>query len=130
MRLPLGRLIQRLREHFPHADACEIERSRGYGAQVNGWDAQLDGKDTVVVGVALLLHISAGCEDWFYDFEATIPGCDVRFGLHDSTALFVEGESSLVESVVRGFRDVRLTVPPEVLTDAERGGTMTARGDA
>ena len=115
MHLPLGRLIQRLREQFPHADSCEITRSRGYGEQVNRWHEQLDSKDMVVVGVALLFQISAGGEDWFYDLEATIPECDVRFGLHDSTALFVEGEETLVESIVRGFRDVRLTVPPEGL---------------
>jgi hypothetical protein len=107
MGLPLGRLIQRLREQYPAAEGCEITRSQGYGEQVVTWDGQLDGSESVVAELVLLQRICTDREEWFYNFDAALPGYDVRFGLHDSTALFIEGERASVEPLTRGFVDVR-----------------------
>lgn len=110
MRLPLGRLIQRLREQYPDADACEITRSQGHGEQVNLWDGQLEGEDRVIAELSLLHGICTDGEEWFYNLDVALPVYQIRFGLHDSTALFVEGERVSVESLTSGFFDVRLAL--------------------
>ena len=108
--LPLRTLVARI-----GAIACAsgapvfVRRSQGYGLAVNRLDDALDDADEVTVSYEELEGLSVGTEEWFYDLEArcaTAMG-SVVFGVHDSTALFVEGPSPLVERIVVVFGDVR-----------------------
>jgi hypothetical protein len=52
--------------------------------------------------------LAAGTEEWFYDVEVRVPGSSITFGLHDSTALFVDGEDAVVARIASAFSDTRL----------------------
>lgn len=107
MRLPLGKLVERLRQQYPAAKMCAVSRSEGYGERVNAWDDDLESSGEVAVDLAMLQRLCNDDQEWFYEFDAVLPGFDIRFGLHDSTVLFVEGEPSAAEALTRGFSDVR-----------------------
>lgn len=107
-RFPLQRLFRGVLEATEtRAEVCEVSRARGYGLRVNELERGLEVADAVTVPVSDLDELSAGVEEWFYDLEARVPGTDIRFGLHDSTALFVEGEQVLCEAVAAMFTDYR-----------------------
>lgn len=107
-RFPLQRLIRRIGEVAgDESRACEVRRARGFGERVNALDERLDSVEAITVPLAELEELSRGTEEWFYDLDATLLGTSVRFGLHDSAALFLEGTPSLVAEVVRVFDDAR-----------------------
>lgn len=107
-RFPLQRLLRRVRDLVgPGLRSFELTRARGYGLQVREWEEALEGADRIVVPFELLDGLSAGTEEWFYDLEAHVPGAGVRFGLHDSTALFVEAPPEIAEALAGAFGDVR-----------------------
>ena len=89
------------------ATVCNLSRARGYGLRVRELDVLLETVDSVSVALSELDELSTGIEQWFYDLTAELPGVALRFGLHDSTALFVEGEGPVVEAVASKFSDVR-----------------------
>lgn len=101
--LPLAKLVAVLRSEYPTAEACEISAARGYGLQVCAWDAATDTLDHVVVKLATLEQLLREKQEWFYDLQAVIRAVPIAFGLHDSSALFVEGQDSKLLRVVRHF---------------------------
>jgi hypothetical protein len=107
-RFPLQRLIRRVRSVAGSSSpTCEVTKARGYGLQIREWELTLDSEDNIVVAFDLLDSLSQGTDEWFYDFEAQLSDVDVRFGLHDSTALFVEAMPSIAEQIVSVFTNVR-----------------------
>lgn len=107
-RFPLQRLLRQvIKVTGTNAEVCNVLRARGYGLRVNDLERELDTADMVTVPMSELDDLMAGTEEWFYDLEAEVPGTDVRFGLHDTTALFVEGDPLLSESVAATFTDYR-----------------------
>jgi hypothetical protein len=107
-RFPLQRLFRQvIRMTNTKSEVCHVLRARGYGLRINELDHELDSVDMVVVPMSELDRLSAGSEEWFYDLDARIPGADIRFGLHDSTALFVEGDAQICESVAATFTEYR-----------------------
>lgn len=111
-RFPLQRLFREvIKVTGATAEVCNVLAARGYGLRVNQLEEDLDAVDAVPVPIAELDRLSAGTEEWFYDLEAEVPGTGVRFGLHDSTALFVDGEQSVTEAVAAAFSDYRWEHP-------------------
>jgi hypothetical protein len=107
-RFPLQRLFRRVRGVVgSSAGNCEVMKARGYGLQIHEWEEALDGEEKIVVAFDLLDSLSQGTEEWFYDFEAQLPDTEVRFGLHDSTALFVEAAPSIAEQIASVFVNIR-----------------------
>jgi hypothetical protein len=108
-RFPLQRLFRQVvKVTGTKAEVCNVLRARGgYGLRVCELEQESDAVDMVTVPMSELDELCAGTEEWFYDLEVQIPGTDIRFGLHDSTALFVEGEQLLCESVAATFTDYR-----------------------
>ena len=103
-RFPLQQLLRRvITVAGIRNDTCELLRARGYGAKVRYLEERLDSEDVVSIAIADLEKLTEGTDEWFYDLEVRLPGTDLRFGLHDSTALFVDGDPSIVEKVVSGF---------------------------
>jgi hypothetical protein len=99
-RFPLQRLLHEvIRASGAEVTQCRVVRASGYGLRINRLQEQLDSVDAMDIPVSDLDELTAGVEEWFYDLEAELPGIGIRFGLHDSTALFVEGEPTLVETV-------------------------------
>jgi hypothetical protein len=91
----------------PASRECLVLGSDGYGLQVNEWERELIESEHITVPFELLDRIAKGTEEWFYDLEIEFSGSDARFGLHDSTALFVAAEPEIAERIVRGFSRVR-----------------------
>jgi hypothetical protein len=107
-RFPLQRLLRRVYEVTGTArETCDLHRARGYGERIRTLEERLDSEDVVTIAFAALDELSQGTEEWFYDLDAQIPGMDVRFGLHDSAALFVEAAPAIVDQVVSAFDSFR-----------------------
>ncbi|MEZ4306423.1 MAG: hypothetical protein R3F14_00020 [Polyangiaceae bacterium] len=106
---PLLKLIENIRKVLRTADirAC-ICRSQGFGLTVNGWDELLSHVDEVPISLADLERIAGGVDEWFYDLDVVCvaPTATIRFGVHDSTALFVDAAPEIGEHVVLGFQRV------------------------
>ncbi len=82
-----------------------ILRSEGYGLKINEWGEILNVEERLLINSELFLEISSGQEEWFYNFDAeiTTDKLQVRFGLHDSTALYVEASKDFSEEVIKSF---------------------------
>lgn len=108
-RFPLQRLLRRVYEVAgAGVTTCNLSKVRvGYGLRIRELDEQLGPEEVVTISLSELDALSAGTEEWFYDLEARVPGTDIRFGLHDTTALFVETESPIIEEILRVFRTYR-----------------------
>jgi hypothetical protein len=112
-RFPLQRLIRRVCEVVTASSqdceiaSCEITKAHGYGLNIRGWEVALDTEDKIVVDFEFFDGLSQGTEEWFYDLEAKLPGVEILFGLHDSTALFVEADQSIAMDIVSIFANVR-----------------------
>lgn len=107
-RFPLQRLIRRICEVTGVEDAtCHLLKVRWYGEWIHELDERLDVEETVRIPLRMLHEVSDGTEEWFYDLDAELPDANVRFGLHDSTALFVEAEPAIAEKVVAAFSSYR-----------------------
>lgn len=107
-RFPLRRLLHRALEVSGRQNApCEVTKARGYGSRIHKLEEQLDSEESVQLPYEKLDALSEGINEWFYDLEARLSGTDIRFGLHDSTALFIEAEPALADAVVSAFLSVR-----------------------
>ncbi len=108
---PLKLLFQIIVQQFGSAIyQLWITRSEGYGLNVNEWDGILDDQDRILVDPELFLNLSSGEEEWFFnlDAEITADSLQVRFGLHDSTALYIEASEEFASNVVTSFEQVTL----------------------
>jgi len=107
---PLGVLVARIRELACDGN-CQflVRRSQGYGAQVGQWDEMLDQADEISVPADDLERISEGVEEWFYNLDAKCmtPTETIGFGLHDSSALFLDAPEALAKKITAKFKDVR-----------------------
>jgi hypothetical protein len=107
-RFPLQRLFRRIRDVAGVEGAtCKLHKVRGYGLQIHEWEERLDSEDAIVVPVDVLDKLAEGTEEWFYDLEAELLDPEIVFGLHDSTALFVEAPPTIAEKVACAFANVR-----------------------
>ena len=107
--LPLQRLIKELRSMLgPTVREFSLTRAEGYGLQVREWDVILDEQESVLVDADFLEELSLGTEEWFYKLDAHCLDKSVRFGLHDSTALYLECAVEIGEKVVQKFQNTKV----------------------
>ena len=110
-RFPLKKLIQLIVQKLDTSlPEFWILRANGYGLTICEWDELLDENDRLKVDYDLLENISSGTEEWFYDLEVQVvteDGLQVRFGLHDSTALFIDAPEEFSESIIKSFKIVQ-----------------------
>jgi hypothetical protein len=109
--LPLTKLVKTLRQIVnSEDDRLAIRRSHGYGSTVCLWDDLLDETDQIQVSFEDFGKLVAGGEEWFYDLEARceMPTGEIVFGIHDSTALFVDAPAGIAEKVAEEFIDARV----------------------
>ena len=107
---PLRKLVAEIRELARDGDGrFLIRRSQGYGAQVCQWDDRLDQADEISVTADELERLSSGTEEWFYNLDArcVTPTVTIDFGLHDSSALFLDAPPDLAKQVTAKFKEVR-----------------------
>lgn len=85
-----------------------IRRSQGYGLQINAWDRELETQDSVESDLSTLSQLLREGGEAFDWLAADLPAVRIRFGLHDSTFLFIEGPTDTVQRVaaVSGFEVV------------------------
>jgi hypothetical protein len=109
--LPLRQLVTNIRE-AACASGCRfvVRRSQGYGSSVCHWDDLLDQTDEITVSPDELERLSAGAEEWFYELDArcVTPAETIAFGLHDSSALFLDASAELAEKIIADFKEVRI----------------------
>jgi hypothetical protein len=108
---PLRVLVARIRELARDA-GCRflIRRAQGYGAQVCRWDEMLDQTDEISVPADELERLSSGTEEWFYNLDArcVTSGMTIGFGVHDSSALFVDAPAELAKLITTNFKSVQV----------------------
>lgn len=106
---PLKLLFQKIIRQFgSEIYQLWLIRSEGYGLKVNEWGKALDNNDRILVDPELFLSMSLGEKEWFFDLDAEIKTdlLQVRFGLHDSTALYIETTKDFASAVVGSFEHV------------------------
>lgn len=106
---PLRKLMQLIIQKIePAPFEFWILRSQGYGATICEWNGVLDTQDRILADITHLLEISIGTEQWFFDLDIEVVTNDVkfRFGLHDSTALFIDAPDEFVNSITNTFEFV------------------------
>lgn len=107
---PLRALVARIRE-LAGDGACRflIRRSQGYGEQVCRWDEMLDQADEISVSDEELESLIRGTEEWFYNLDArcVTSTMAIGFGVHDSSALFLDAPSELAEQITASFNRVQ-----------------------
>lgn len=110
--VPLQRLLAAVKS-FCHADEAKLYvlRADGYGMHIRELDLRLENEERLIIDFEDLYRLSAGVEEWFYNLHAELVSADfvIRFGLHDSSFLFVEGPADIVEHVGNKFSDVTIT---------------------
>lgn len=106
---PLRVLLDGVQKVYKDETTCRVRRSRGYGITVNEWGRTLDEHDELSIPIDELARLSDGTVEWFYDLDATCGEHSdlVRFGLHDSTCLFLECELRKAQTILAPFKDVR-----------------------
>ena len=109
-RFPLAKLVARLGELVDRESAqIVLTRSQGYGEHVCSWDDQLDRVEALPIPFAALSQVVLQADELFYNLDAVCmtPEGSVRFGLHDSSALFVDAPDALAERLTAGCAAVR-----------------------
>lgn len=91
-----------------------VRRARGYGPEVAMLDSQLDNADEVPLSVDEMVRLSTGVEQWFYELDVR---CRTRrgqifFGLHDSSALFLDAPAEVAKSVLGEFQVMKVERAP------------------
>lgn len=110
---PLAKLIRIIIQQLGNIGyELWIRRSQGYGLAINEWDGRLDHEDKLLISPKALQDVSEGVEEWFYDLDAEIitNNMRVRFGLHDSTAMYIEAPEEFAEDIIRLFSSVKAEI--------------------
>ena len=109
-RFDLTLLAMEIRRHLGDgASNWEIERVEGYGLALNSLATEIEKHTSVRLHFDELLGVVQGVTEWLYWFEAVSMDQSARFGLTDSSFMFVQGPSALVESVAAIFTETRCT---------------------
>ncbi len=109
---PLRLLFQLIVQQLDHADyKLWILRSEGYGLKVNEWEKILDSEDRLLIDVPSFEEVSAGDTEWFYNLDAEIvtDKMQIKFGLHDTTALYIEAPEGFAQKTVSSFDHVQIS---------------------
>ncbi len=111
-RFPLQRLLRRIQEvSGAPIESVRMRRAWGYGEQVVAWDDATNAvplEESIAVPFELLDRVSAGKEEWFYDVDLYAECAKVRFGIFDSTAMYVEASPEVAAQIVKVFTQVKL----------------------
>jgi hypothetical protein len=106
---PLKRLFCSLTRAL-EAESVELHvlRSQGYGLTVTEWDNRLDDEDSILVDEPFLSEILEGVDQWFYwlDVKVVTEDTEIRFGLHDSSLMYIEAPDKLLNLVAEDFSHV------------------------
>lgn len=107
-RFPLGKLLRCASEELGAPCKIWITRAEGYGESISRYSEVLDEAERLLVDSDEFLVVSAGIQEWFYNLDAVLesPTDRVLLGLHDSTALYVEGADALVKRILGRFEVV------------------------
>jgi len=91
-----------------------VTRSQGFGLQINKWGDLLDRQEDLRVERDVLEKLLEGTEEWFYHLDVKVMSSNltVRFGLHDSTAMFIEAPRGVIDMIVNKFETVELAKEP------------------
>ena len=90
-RLVFDQLLKFLSSLPMVSKSCAVCRAEGYGVEICDLDdaIQLNGAN-VNIEIEDLLRIANDKNQWFYDLDCYDENSGIRFGLHDSTCLFLE----------------------------------------
>ena len=105
---PLKVLVNRILDELNGGTvSLYFRRSDGYGLKVCEWDRALDAVDEIAIPVEELVLLLSRCEEWFYNLDARCTaGTGIRFGLHDSSALFLEAPEVVCVRILQPFERV------------------------
>ena len=108
---PLSTLLRVLQAlHVPGLTGrWEIFRgASGYGEMVCRLESLLEGQASLVIDASEVLQVLLNGNEYFDHAQIRLLDGDVEFGIHDSTFLFVRGQSNLLNQVKPMFKDVEI----------------------
>jgi hypothetical protein len=79
---------------------------RGYGLDICDLEDKVIEQDIVEIGAIKLIEIAKDTGQWFYDLDCYDDIKGIHFGLFDSSALFIDGESERIQNVLEVFEKV------------------------
>ena len=113
---PLEKLFRSILNQFINDEyKLWVFRSQGYGLKINQWDDRLDKEDKLAIHIDELLGLGKDSGEWFYDLDVemvTSNGEKLKFGLHDSTAMYIEASEKVTKDIVASFTHVKAKLAP------------------
>jgi hypothetical protein len=100
-RFPLQSLLDRIVKHAGNSSRWLVARAEGYGEQVNELSREIDEGIVPLLETSALRRLLEGVEEWFYHLDVRTEDGEIRFGLHDSSATYLEASAQLAEAILR-----------------------------
>lgn len=106
---PLARFLAEVAAigRSPSRPYWEVVSACGYGKDVCDMEDVLEDQASIPDGAEQVLKISSDPNQWFYDLQCVDCDSGLRFGVLDSSGLFIEGSEELCRLVTAKFEDVR-----------------------
>lgn len=108
---PLLRLLRRVQEvSSSRIEFVKIWRAWGCGEHVADWADATDAlprDERLSVPFELFERVAEKEDEWFYDVDLFVDGMNVRFGVFDSSYMFVEATPEVAEQIIKVFENVR-----------------------
>lgn len=107
-RFPLLPLLQTIVAviYGPSKAIWRVAKVRGYGLAICTLEDDVIAEDIVEIEAESLIGIAQDPTQWFYDVDCSDDDKQIRFGLFDSTALFIDGDNVLIPTVLAAFTKV------------------------
>jgi hypothetical protein len=88
--------------HCRESDLWSVYRARGYGERICALEDRLRTAQFVSVTAKEILELVSDPDQWFYDLDCRV-NREVRFGLIDSGALFLDAPDDITDSIRAHF---------------------------
>jgi hypothetical protein len=88
--------------HCRDSDVWSVTRARGYGERICALEDRLRTAQFVSVTAKEILEMVSDPDEWFYDLDCRAHH-EMRFGLIDSSALFLDAPDDITNSVEGHF---------------------------
>lgn len=111
-RFPLTAFLEHVLNAVGAGDASRNWRvfcSWGYGKDVCALEDLLEERESIQIQPSDLLRISKDTGQWFYDLHCVDEQAFLRFGVLDSSALYLDGNEDLCKRIADCFDQVSQT---------------------
>jgi len=121
---PLRGLIDKVLELLGNKVSFRIFSAWGHGEKIFELDHKTNEYEWVDIPPEILLPLSEGVEEWFYDLVMEIRNSEqsIICGIHDSSMMFIEGEAETVEIIILQYSNIEPYSRSKLESDVEKRG--------